>query len=183
MMDYGVPMTMDDKLTDLLYTLQEGLRTGDLHHLEQAMLNPRMLLDVITPEEYDGLNTAMNREALLCQLDATARFCLEILNTALVSQGENGFLRPITDEMNGLGKFPHLRILRALLDPSGDARARGDVVQRVLQQLTLRGNHDTSPLNWHRALYTMLDNILGEDGGGSFSAATSPIPNNKKAER
>lgn len=170
-------MDVEDKLLASLEALQDGLREGVLHLLEQNTLSPGLFRDVLGDEEFDRLNRRMSHRALLTQLDAVARCVLEVLDTALVGQGEDGLLGAEADEMHGLGEFAYLRILRGLLEPRGDAGAGGDVPARLFERLAL-SQHDASPLNAHRALYTMLDSILGENGGGGFSSA----PTNTKPE-
>lgn len=171
-------MDVEDKLLASLETLQDGLRKGGLHLLEQATISPVVFRAVLDDEEFDRLNRRMSHRALLIQLDAVARCVLEILDTALVGQGEDGLLGAEADEMHGLGEFAYLRILCKLLEPGCDGRSYGDIAARLFERLTL-SQHDASPLNVHRALYTMLDSILGENGGGGFSSA----PTNTKPDR
>ena len=172
-------MAVESRLLNICAELESGLRTGGLHLLEQATFNPDLFRDALDAKEFEQLGRRMSHRALLFQLDAVSRSVLEILDTALVDQGVDDFLRPVADEMHGRGEFPYLRVMRALLDPDGDVRAVVDVAQRVPQQLPLGCGHDASPLNVHRALYTMLDNILGENGGGGFSSApTNNTENN-----
>lgn len=156
--------------------LLDGLRVGELHRLDNAMLDPQALADVLGADDFAQLEQDMNHEARLLQLDAVARFCLQILDSALVGQGEDGLLGPVADEVHGLGKFPYLRALCAFLEPDGDIRSGGDVIQRVPEQFPLGCDHDASPLNARHALYTALTSILGENGGDSFSAAPTNTP-------
>jgi len=164
-------MSLESSLTSNLATLLDGLRKGDMYRLDNAMLDPRVLSAVLDTEGFGRLERDMNREALLLQLDAVSRFCLEVLDSAFIGQSENGLLCSISDEVHGLGKFPYLHALCALLEPGGDVCAGDDVVQGVPEQFPLGRDHDASPLNARHALYMTLTSILGENGGGSFSAA------------
>lgn len=169
-------MSFESSLNSNLASLRDGLRAGELHRLNNAMLDPRVLSDALGADEFGRLEQDMNHEALMLQLDAVAAFCLQVLDSALIRQGEDGLLGPVADEVHGLGKFPYLRALCAFLKPDGDIRSGSDVIQRVPEQFPLGCDHDASPLNARHALYTALTSILGENGGDSFSAAPTNTP-------
>ena len=79
-------MSLESSLTSNLATLLDGLRKGDMYRLDNAMLDPRVLSAVLDTEGFGRLERDMNREALLLQLDAVSRFCLEVLDSAFIGQ-------------------------------------------------------------------------------------------------
>ena len=98
----GNAMSLESSLTSNLATLLDGLRKGDMYRLDNAMLDPRVLSAVLDTEGFGRLERDMNREALLLQLDAVSRFCLEVLDSAFIGQSENSLLCSISDEVQRL---------------------------------------------------------------------------------
>ena len=67
-------MSFESSLNLKLRLLLDGLRVGELHRLDNAMLDPQALADVLGADDFAQLEQDMNHEARLLQLCFASMF-------------------------------------------------------------------------------------------------------------
>lgn len=111
---------------------------------EMGMLNAKAVRDALGEDWFCLVSERLERAVMLKQVDALCRFLIDVVDPSAVGERENGLLRPVTDEVHGRGEFPNLWVLRGLLESRGARGAGSDVVERLLELLSVC-EHESSP--------------------------------------
>ena len=82
------------------------------------------------------------------RVDAVARFVLEVVRPALVSDGDPELLGSVPDEVECFGKFSHIGVLRRVFESGGDVGSVDEVVHPGEGGFSAAGDHGAAPVSW-----------------------------------
>lgn len=167
---YVMDKTMRRTLCSAFDDLRDGLFTAAQPKMSVELIDSDFAMSAIGGSGLEQLKETADRAAVLGQMEAVCRFLLEVLYPAGIGEGADDLPASESDEIEGLRKFPNLRILRGLLDPRGDAGAVGDVSSRLFECLLLC-EHDSSPNRSARTSQMRDDTDSRRGPGGSPNAA------------
>jgi hypothetical protein len=129
-----------DDLDDSLDRLHSVFMNAEGVRLDRSLVDPSTLMQVIGENEFNRIVGQTNRYVSLKELDAVCGFVLEF---AGVLKGDGDLLGSVSDEVDGFGEFPNIRVLCGLLQPGGDRSAVGHIADRCAERL-LSCCHDDS---------------------------------------